>query len=271
VIHDLNFTADRSFLPFHIRLFYTYLFPKYAQKATRIATVSQFSKRDLQKTYGVPSDKIDVVYNGVGLGFQPLEPEKIREVRRRISNNHPYFLIVGSIHPRKNLANQLRAFRRFQISGTYPAKLVIVGEMKWGGHKIARLIRRCGEDNVKVLGSVSNEELVLVVGSAAALCYVSFYEGFGTPPIEAMRAGVPVITSAATAMPEICGDSAVLVNPRSVDEIHRAMVEIVGNENLRQSLINRGFERSHRYSWDRTAALLWESIERALNLRSAET
>ena len=268
VIHDLNFEAEGYFLPLHLRLFYRGLFPRYARKATRIATVSHFSKQDLHTIYGVPEDKIDVVYNGVGGHFRPLPADKIQQVRRRVSDGQPYFVMVGGLYPRKNVADQIRAFQRLGASGLQPTRLVIAGETKWAGREVDALLGESGGETIKALGTVSNEEMALVIGSATALCHVSAYEGFGVPTIEAMRAGVPVITSDTTAMPEICGDAALLVNPRSVDAIQQAMARLLQDDSLRQTLIERGLERSRRYCWDKTAGLLWESIEKALTPRS---
>lgn len=261
VIHDLNFAADPTFLPWHIRSMYNLLFPRYARKAERVATVSEFSKSEIQSAYGIDGSRIDVVYNGVNERFHPLDRQTVRIVRRRVSGGDPYFLIVGSIHRRKNLENQVRAFLEMTAAGAGPIRLLIAGEPAWGAGRIARLTR--GTDTIRWLGPVSDTELEKLVGAALALCYVSAYEGFGQPPIEAMRAGVPVVTSNTTAIPEICGDNAIQVDPGSVDRIREAMAEVFLNEALRRDLIERGLQRSLRYSWDRTATLLWRSIEQA--------
>ncbi len=110
VIHDLNFEAHPEFLPGHIGRYYRYFFPKFARKASRIATVSEFTKRDISKRYGISNDKIDVVYNGANKAFRPLHSSEVQEVREMFSDGKPYFLFVGLIHPRKNLENQLKAF-----------------------------------------------------------------------------------------------------------------------------------------------------------------
>jgi glycosyltransferase involved in cell wall biosynthesis len=128
VLHDLNFEHFPDDLPLLARWHYRSFFPRYAQKAARIATVSEFSKQDIMQQYGVPAEKIDVVYNGANELFSPLTIEEQQAVRQRYSEGHPYFLFVGALHPRKNLVRLFQAFDLYRSQSNQQVKLLIVGE-----------------------------------------------------------------------------------------------------------------------------------------------
>ncbi|HRS54135.1 MAG TPA: glycosyltransferase, partial [Bacteroidales bacterium] len=116
VIHDLNFEHYPEYLPWLVRHYYKYFFPRFARKADHIATVSEFSKADIIKQYNISSDKIDVIYNGANDGFKPLEHTLITKVREKYTNGRPYFLFVGALHPRKNIVNLLKSYDFFSVS-----------------------------------------------------------------------------------------------------------------------------------------------------------
>lgn len=265
VIHDLNFEAFPDHLPSLFSKYYRYFFPKFARRAKRLATVSEFSKKDIVERYKVAADKIDVVYNGVNELFQPLDEESVSEVRSKHSAGQPYFLFVGSIHPRKNLFHQLQAFFEFRKRTNLNYKFLVVGSDFYGGSKIRRKVAESPyKEDVIFLGRQNPQELRQLYGAAFALAYVSFFEGFGIPIVEAMRSGVPVITSNTTSMPEVGGEAVLTADPGSVEEIANQMVRLSADQELRKQLIKKGLERSKCFSWDRTAALLWESIKRSI-------
>jgi glycosyltransferase involved in cell wall biosynthesis len=266
VFHDLNFEHYPEDLPLTERKFYRYYFPQYAKKATRIATVSEFSKRDIINQYKIGADKIDVVYNGANEGFKPLSEEEIRATREKHTGGKPYFVFIGALHPRKNLSNLFKAYDYFRKNNDIDVKLVIVGKKKWWTKSIKEAYEQLKyKDDVIFVGRLGSTDLCRVLGSALALTYVSYFEGFGIPIVEGFRCETPVITSNITSMPEVAGDSALLVNPFSVSSISEGMARIAKDEDLRKELILKGRKRREMFSWERSAGLLWNSMEKALN------
>ncbi len=264
-MHDLNFEHYPEDIPFWARKHYRYYFPKYAQKADRIATVSEFSKQDIVKQYNVDPQKIDVVYNGASEGFKPLSEDEKTKVRNKHSEGNPYFIFVSALHPRKNLVNLFKAFDGFKEKRSSEVKLMVVGEKMWWTDAIKEAFENMKfKQDVIFSGRLQFEELQRVVASALALTYVSYFEGFGIPIVESFYAGTPVITSNITSMPEVAGDAALLIDPFSVESISNAMVQIESDEILRKSLIDKGVKRAKEFSWQKSADRLWESIEKLL-------
>ena len=263
VIHDINFEHYPNDLPALTRAYYRHYFPKFAQVASRIATVSEFSKNDLIKCYGITPDKIDVVYNGVNELYKPTGDAEKKLIREKYTGGRPYFLFVGMLHQRKNIANLFRAYDEFRKRSDTGVKLLIVGHKKWWTPEMEEVFLGMEfMEDVIFLGRQPIEELVKITGSALAMTYVSYFEGFGVPIIEAMRSGVPVITSNVTAMPEVSGNAAVLVDPFNVNSIAEAMLKINGDAHFASTLTVKGLEQSRHFSWDVTASRLWDSIIR---------
>jgi len=266
VIHDLNFEYYPQNLPYFERKYYKHFFPKYVQKADRIATVSEYTKNDIIKLYSIDKEKIDVVYNGASEAFQLLGEDEKKQVREKYSGGKPYFVFVGALHPRKNLVNLFKAFDSFCQSNTSGIKLVIVGEKMWWTQEIRTAYEQMKHrDEVVFSGRLGFNELTKVVGSALALTYVSYFEGFGIPIMESFYAGTPVITSNVTSMPEVAGDAALLIDPFSIESISNAMLLISSDEKLRMSLIEKGNERKKLFTWQKSADRLWESIGKAIH------
>ena len=265
VIHDLNFEHHpENIIPSHRNHLLKY-FPKYAEKASRIATVSEFSQQDISECYNVPLEKIDVVYNGVGDKFKPLSREEIKLVQQRISDGSPYFLFVGTLHPRKNLENLFKAFEIFKKENKSSYKLVVAGNKKWWPKKLDRLYQQLNcRNDIIFTGRLSEEELAEVMASAAALTYVPHFEGFGIPLLEAMKSEVPIITSNTSSMPEVAGEAAVYCDPFDVQSIAGAMDQLVSSHTLGIDLVRIGRERVFKFSWDKTAELLWRSVEKTM-------
>lgn len=266
VIHDLNFEHYPNDLPGSVRRLYCNNTPKFAKKAVKIATVSEYSKTDIIANYGVSPEKIDVVYSGANDKLRPVDDSVKHSIRLQFSEGNPYFVFVGSLHPRKNLANLFRAFDKFCIDNkTLTYNLLIVGERRWWTPAIQEAYNSMAyQQRVKFTGRVSNENLWKIVASASVLTYVSNFEGFGVPIIEGFKCGIPVLTSTVTSMPEIAGDAALLVNPASTDSISAGMKQLAIDERLRTDLIEKGFKRAQFFTWDLTAELLWNSIEKTL-------
>lgn len=265
VIHDLNFVHNPNDLAASHAWFYNRYFPKYARTAHRIATVSDFSKLDIVNQYGIDERMIDVVYNGVSDRFRPLNELETLDVRKKWTNGKPYFIYVGAIHQRKNLERMLAAYDCFRERSGAEVNFVLVGNRKWWTAEMqAALDAMKFKSEVIFAGRVSEEDLQGLMGSALANVYVSTFEGFGIPIIESFQAQVPVITSNVTSMPEVAGDATLLVNPFKVEEISEAMFKLWSDLELRSILIQKGLKRAGYFTWNRSADLLWKSIEKAL-------
>jgi glycosyltransferase involved in cell wall biosynthesis len=265
VIHDLNFEHSSDFLPPAIQRYYTTYFPKFAEKATRIATVSEFSKNDIHTMYHIPLDRIDVVYNGCNNDFKPISDKEKEEIRNQYAKGEEYFLFVGAIHKRKNLVNIFKAFDKYKDDSGTATKLIIVGNKKWWRGEIEdTYLSMKYKDDVIFLGRLSPNELGKMMSASLGLVYASLFEGFGIPIVEAFHSETAVITSNLTSMPEVAGDAALLVDPYSVEQIADAMFRLKNNPDLRDDLINKGKKQREKFTWDKTADNLWTSIEKVL-------
>jgi glycosyltransferase involved in cell wall biosynthesis len=265
VMHDLNFEHYPKDLSFLVRKYYKFFFPRFARKATRIATVSEFSKQDLMRTYGINENLIDVVYNGCNTSFVPVNDEIKKTTKEKYSINSDYFLFVGSLHPRKNISRLFEAFDKFKSQNSNNVKLLIVGEKYYWTSQIKHTyLNMKYKKDVIFTGRLSSEELKKVMASALALTYVPYFEGFGIPILEAMSSDTPVITSNVTSMPEVAGDAALLIDPFSVDSIAEGMNRMYSDSDLRNVLIEKGRKRKLDFSWEKTADLLWKSVLKAV-------
>ncbi|MEI8203335.1 MAG: glycosyltransferase family 1 protein [Bacteroidota bacterium] len=263
VIHDLNFEHYPKDLPWLVRCYYRHYFPLFAEKANRIVTVSEFSKQDIVDQYHISADKVDVVYNGASEFFCPIDENAIQMVRNEYSGGKPYFLFVGALHPRKNLINLLKAFDLFRDQNETDIKLLVVGERKWWTEEMeAAFSGMKWADEVIFINRMDIEKFRRVVAAALAQVYVSYFEGFGIPIIEAFNCNVPVITSNVTSMPEVAGDAAILIDPFSVNSIADGLSRMAFDHSLRDSLIEKGKERRKLFDWNYTAEGLWKSIEK---------
>ena len=254
-----------EFVPPVVRRYYDRFFPKFARNATRLATVSQFSCDDIHQSYQVPTERIDVVYNGANQAYRPYTEEEQSAVKQHYTDGKDYFLFVGLIHKRKNLANIFRAFELFKERTGSPMKLVVVGDKKWWAGEIEdTYLAMHYRKDVVMLGRQQIDTLSALTAAATAMVYASLFEGFGQPIVDAFNAHTAVITSDVSSMPEIAGGAALLVNPYSVEEIAHAMEQLCLDENLRNTLIEKGMARKGIYTWDYTAELLWQTVEKCL-------
>jgi len=262
VIHDINFEHHPEFITPKPLWYYHKYFHQFAQKATRIATVSEYSKKDIQDTYQIEAEKIDVVYNGCNTLYRPLENSEKQEIRNRYSAGNPYFLFVGLVHKRKNIENLFQAFDIFKTTDQKNTKLLIVGSLKgFPGDIENTYLKMQYKEDVIFLGRKEIQDLILITGASEAMLYVSFFEGFGIPILEGFHAEIPVITSNTTSMPEIAGEAAEYVNPYSISEIAESITRISNDPKYCQALIEKGRARKQAFSWDKTADLLWKTIE----------
>jgi len=229
---------------------------KTVQRVDRIIAVSESTKRDLIEYLGVKSEKVEVIYEGVDEIFRVVEDrEKIEEVKRRYGISKRYILTVGTIEPKKNHIRLLNVFKRIREKRE-DYQLVICGKYGW---KTERFLERLSglpdfiRKDIIITEYVRYEDLPLLYNGCDIFIYPSLYEGFGLPIVEAMRCGVPVITSNISSMPEVAGDGAILVNPEDEEEIGNAIIRLIEDRELREELKKKGLERSKMFSWEKTA------------------
>ncbi len=226
---------------------------------TVITTVSNFSKEDISKKVGVPKQKIRVIYNGIRNPYKPSSADK-ENLRNRYGIKDGFILNVGGIHERKNIVRLIHAFALLVRRENYEGKLIITGKVSGAPYQ-EKMKRLCDiavaeeklEDRVVFTGFITDEELDTLFSMADIFVYPSLYEGFGIPVLEAMNSGTPVITSFSTALSEVAGDAALLINPEDTEDIYRAMKKLLNDKNLRKELIKKGKKRAAEFSWDKTA------------------
>jgi len=261
LIHDLNFEHYPETLPLRNRLYYRYFFKKFAHKADKIVAVSKYTKNDIITTYNVDRTKIDVITLGAKKIFQPLSTDRITSTRQQYTKGQPYFFFVGSMHARKNILRLMQAFDLFKQATGSPLQLMLAGNILWEADEIKQVYQQLiFKEDIIFPGRVNDDELAALLGSAYALAFVPLFEGFGLPIVEAFRAGIPVICSNTSSMPEVAGDAALLVDPLDVHSIKKAMIQLATDNTLYQNLQQKGLERSVLFEWEKTSQDLWYSI-----------
>ena len=266
VLHDINFEHRPQDLPKSLAKFYQKNTRLLLQKTARIATVSQYSKADIARTYQYPSEQIDVVYNAAKELFKPIAPEEQEIIRARYTKGKPYFFYVGSLHPRKNLLSLLRAFETFKQSDDKETLLLIAGDVMWSYPEFKKQMNAMRhQKSVVLLGRIPDKRLAELMACSIALTYIPYFEGFGIPIVEAYASGVPVITSDQTCLPEIAGKGALFAHPDDLEGIADQMRLLSRDETLRNELIAAGSAELMKYSWDKTAALYWESVLKTMS------
>jgi glycosyltransferase involved in cell wall biosynthesis len=239
------------------RKYYHAFVPRYLQRAERIGVVSEFVRQDIMRYYGIPGHKIFVAGNGVRPEFQPADAATRLAIRREYAGGHPYFFFLGAVHPRKNVRALIEAYNVFRTWTSATIPLLIAGRLAWQ----TRDVRHAHRDSpfrrdIRFLDYVPNELLPQLMGSALALTYVSLFEGFGVPLLEAMHCEIPIITSTTSSLPEVAGKAALLVNPRHKGEIAEAMRRVYTDARLASRLVENGRAQRTRFTWEHSAELI---------------
>lgn len=266
VIHDLAYLHLQKRISKLIHYYYYYYTPRFLKRADRVISVSEFSKQDIIRHFNLPADKITIAYNGCKTEFQPFAASEKKAVQMQYAAGQEYFFYIGSIHPRKNVHRLIQAFDLFKKQTLSPVKLLIGGRFAWqtGAVKDA-YDQAVFKNDIEFLGYVSDAALPRLTGAALALVYVSLFEGFGVPLLEAMHSEVPVITSNVSSMPEVAGEAGLLIDPYEVGAIAKAMQTLYEQPNLRQQLIEKGKIQRKKFTWQRAAEVVWENILRAFD------
>ena len=263
VIHDLNFEHRPDDLPKMWTTFYRSTFPGFARRANVLGTVSEFSKADLAQTYGLRSSDIWVFPNAAEDNFVPATVAEKTKAQAEFTGGHPYFVYVGSFHPRKNVDGVMHAFDQYVEQGG-EWHLVMVGEAMWSDNAVT--LTDEASSMVHFTGRLNDGNLVAALGGANGLVFVPWFEGFGIPVIEAMSCGVPVIASMATALPEVCGDAAfALVDPEDTRGVARAMLRLSQDPQAAQNAVRRGLQRATEFSWTQTIDMFDAAVQTLLN------
>jgi len=256
-IHDCIHLRFPQYLPNRAALHYARtMMTLAARRAQRVLTVSQASKEDILHYLGVPAEKVEVIYNALDerLAAPPTDAD-MQRVRERFQLTSPFVLYTGNIKPHKNLDRLIEAYSILRRRGFEHTKLLIIGDEVSKYPMLRRLVHRFQlHHHVRFLGFVPDATLASLYRLASAFVFPSLYEGFGLPPLEAMSAGAPVITSNVSSLPEVVGDAALLIDPMDAGAIADAMARVLGDESLRHELVRRGHERVKAFSWERSVA-----------------
>jgi len=258
VFHDFNFMHHPEWMPAREARYYRSRFPEFAKIAAKILTVSDHSRQDIATQFQVPIDQIQVVPNAPSHEYRVLDSEAIRQDQRNeFTGGQPFFLFVGSLHPRKNISGLLDSYRAYRLLGGQ-AELLIVGASMWTDEMQS-------ERGVHFCGRLDRAKLAQVVGASQGLVFIPWFEGFGVPIVEAFACGVPVIASDRTSMPEVCGGAAAaLVEPDDAKGIASWMRKLDVDDDFRSESIRRGLKRAQDFSWERSAERMWQSVSHVL-------
>ena len=264
VIHDVNFYDIPKSMSPGVRLVYSMSMPFMVRSATRIITVSQYSKKRIMETLNVSGDKVVVIHEGPLAGRNGITEDDWQAVRRKYAVRGEFFLSVSSGLPHKNIERLVRGF--VEMKKKYPGdqQLVLVGHELDDGIE-AYLERESFRDDVVATGFISDAEKLSFLKNGLAYIYPSLYEGFGLPALEAQSCGLPLAASRCTSLPEICGQGAIYFDALSVESIANTFLDLCRDEELREDLVRRGYENVSRFSWRRAAietlALLMSAAE----------
>ncbi|MCL4402177.1 MAG: glycosyltransferase family 4 protein [Acidobacteria bacterium] len=226
------------------------------KRAAGMIAISASSRQDAARILGLDAARIEVIYPGVAPAFFDYGAERTAAATRKLGLAKPYALFVGTVEPRKNVGVLLEAWEHLPADMRDEFDLVIAGPAGWGdGGVLDRL--RSGIPGVRYLGYVAESDMPGLNAGASLFVYPSLYEGFGLPVAQAMAAGIPVITSNLSSLPEVAGDAGLLVDPRSPAELRAALEKLLPLPDLRRGLGNKGRERARQFRWELCAEKSW--------------
>lgn len=265
-VHDFSFLIHPDWHPVERRNYITKMIFKGIERSDHIITGSNFTKAEIMKYAGCNPDLISVIYHGVDHKMFKVYPQAELE-NFRIHFNLPdkFLLFVGSIEPRKNLLKLLHAYKSYIDTNPDAVPLILVGFQGWKNSEIMKMVNSLNE-KVRYLGYLSDRELAYIYNLATIFIYPSLYEGFGIPPLEAMACGTPVITSSVSSIPEVCGEAVLYVNPQDESDLKQKIELLITQEDLRESLIQKGLNHCQKFTWENSAQKHWELFERVMKL-----
>ena len=262
-VHDVAWKLYPQAFPRSMRNYLEWSTRFAIRSARKVITVSEATKKDLNKFYGVSPDKVEVTHLGLDGSFRPMKYEEVQPVLDKYDLVYQkYVLYVGTIQPRKNIIRLVEAFQKIKKENHVEEKLVIAGGRGWLWEPIVKKIKMVGLDgSTRYLDYVAKEDLPALIAGAKLLTLPALYEGFGLPPLEAMASGVPVVVSNVSSMPEVVGDAGILIDPNSTESIAEGLLEVLMDPNLRNQMIAKGLIRAKQFSWENTARKTLEIFE----------
>ena len=275
VMHDLAYLHRPDDVASLMQRYYTHFMPRFARAAEQVVAVSEATRDDLAQQFGLDARAIKVAYNAPAAHFRPQPMERQVAVRQQFGEGRPYFLFVGALQPRKNLGNLLRAFSLCKTQGgSEETQLLIVGREAWRAGPIFEAYQSLPpavQAAVRFTGRVSEEDLAGLYAAALATVYVPFLEGFGLPVVEAQASGCPVLTSNLSSLPEVAGGAAgaLLCNPSQPASIADGLLELSQDAALRERLRAAGLANVSRFSWGRSAEVLWQAVQDAIAMKAS--
>ncbi len=255
-LHDLSFEHLPHTFNRRSRTQLRWTVRRSAKRAARIISLSEHTRRDISQTYGIDATLIQTIPLAAPEHFAPVNDDDLQRVRHTYGIDSPYILSVGSIQPRKNLARLVKAFAsiKSRLPSDQLPKLVLVGKRAWLYDDTLRALEEADLGSAVVLtGSVPELDLPALYSGALCFVYPSFFEGFGLPPLEAMKCGTPVVVGNTTSLPEVVGDAALSVDPFDVDAIASAIERLIKDSGLRAELSVKGLARAKMFDWRETA------------------
>ena len=259
-VHDLAFKHyPAGTYPSHIRYLKRNT-EAFIERADHLICVSAFTEQDLFRHYPVAKGKSTVIGHGVDHTFTPLSDTRKDAIKKELTDGIPYFLYLGSMHPRKNIIRLIEAFELYMTEGYEPRYLVLAGRLAWRSAGIRKKIEESSYADYIIYGSDLGMDIAALVGAAEALCYVSLLEGFGLPALEAMACGVPVVTSKYSAMVEVCGEAAIYANPKDTIEIKHSMVQLLHQPEAIKRQVRQGLEKAVTFRWAEAADRVYKVL-----------
>jgi glycosyltransferase involved in cell wall biosynthesis len=271
-VHDVSFLEHPDYFPFHRALQLRYTVRRTIHRATRILTGSEFSRHSIARAYNLDPERIAVVPNAAAEAFHPVRREAATaEIRERFKLAQPFILSVGDLQPRKNHIGLIEAFTGLIRSNPHlPHHLLLAGKDTWFAGRVHEAAKKSGvADRIRFLGFVSDDDLLQLYNACDLFCFPSYYEGFGLPVVEAMACGAPVACSNTSAVPEVADGAALLFNPYNLDEITRAMLDLIQLPELSARMGRLGLQRSTQFSWHKTAKKTLEEYYAVAEQQSA--
>lgn len=263
-VHDLAFLEHPEYAVPSLAAYLKKVVPEAVAAADVVATVSHEVGRTLKEHFQTPDEKLTVVPNGINAHFRRIsDPVLLNATRYKFGLKQPLVLGVGTLEPRKNHKGLIKAFYEAQKKKNGPAMLAIAGGEGWLYEETRELVARLKIGHkVRFLGRVSDFELVTLYSLADVFAFPSFFEGFGIPPVEAMACGAPVITSNTSSLPEVAGDAALLVDPHDTNALANAIHRVLGDEQLREGLRLKGYQRARLFTWEESARKMLDIYQR---------
>jgi glycosyltransferase involved in cell wall biosynthesis len=264
VVYDISYEVVPQYSDGRLAQFLSKLVRKAIKKSNLIITISNYTKKELVEFYGLDPKKVIVAYPAVDRRhFYHRSGWEIDKVKRTYELPDNYVLFVGNIEPRKNLTTLIDAYTKLphEYSKKYP--LVLVGVNAWRNEAIFEKLEKARQNGYTIARPktyVSDDDIPAVISGASMMVYPSHYEGFGMPPLEAMSCGVPVITSDNTSLPEVVGDAGILIKSDDEEGITKAMIKVMSDKSLRESMIEKGYTQSRKFSWDESAQKIYKAV-----------